>query len=35
MSALTVPVCTCDPDHLEAGGYDAWCPVHSHNPAHA
>lgn len=26
-------VCTCDPAHLEVGGYDVGCPVHEPPPA--
>jgi hypothetical protein len=25
---MTAPTCTCDPRHLEVGGYDPDCPVH-------
>ncbi len=35
MNDQPTPTCTCDPDHLEAGGYDTWCEVHSHDEAHA
>ncbi len=28
-------VCTCSPEHLDAGGFDPWCEVHSHNEVDA
>jgi len=24
-----VTVCTCSPEHLDAGGFDPWCEAHA------
>jgi hypothetical protein len=29
VSTEVKPCCTCSPEHIDAGGFDPWCEVHS------